>query len=131
MKEKYHIWLILFIIIFYAGCGDSREDIYEEGKKVGFEQGYNKGYAKGKQDALKDLNKSPTQYTYVATIKYLGALFIIGLAATIIVWVATTKKGARKKDLQDLHETLKEMQEDMNKIKTSLADLTIQSADRL
>jgi len=128
---KYYIWLILFIVIFYAGCGDSREDVYEDGKKVGFEQGYNKGYAKGKQDALKELNKSPMQYTHVATIRYLGALFIIGLAVTITVWIVATKKGARKKDLENLHETLKQMQEEMNEIKTSLADLTIQSAERL
>ena len=134
LSQKYQIWLILFIIIFCAGCGDSREDVYEEGKKVGFEQGYNKGYAKGKGDALKELKglkRLPPQQFDIAMLGYLGALIIIGLAVTIIVWLVVTRRGAGQKELQSLHDTLKQMQGEINEIKTHLADLTLQSADRL
>ena len=132
--QKYQIWLILFIIIFFVSCGDSRKDVYEDGKKVGFEQGFNKGYEKGKQDALKDLKdlkKLPVQESNLATIGYLGGLFIIVVGVAVIVWIVVTKKGAGQKELQSINETLKQMQGEMNEIKTHLADLTIQSADRL
>ena len=132
--QKHQISLILIIIIFIASCGDSRKDAYEDGKKVGFEQGFNKGYEKGKQDAvkdLKDLKQLPMQQSHLVTIQYLGALFIIVVAVAVIVWIVVTKKGAGQKELQNINETLKQMQGEMNEIKTHLADLTIQSADRL
>jgi len=130
MSVKIKILFILIIIsLLYVGCGNNYRDAYEQGKKVGYDQGFNVGYAKGKSDAQKELDKIPPRSSFAilkSALLYLGPLIIIGASVFLTVWVRTTKKGASRQDLQNIYETLQQMQKEMSDMRESLADLIIQ-----